>query len=91
VVFQPRRGRQRKAPVIGGRGEVNNAMPAYLLLKNLSLASHFGHATVFGFERFDVLIEGVMAALSVISPLRSCVIVFVKNAERIVSLEFREK
>jgi hypothetical protein len=35
------------------------------------LASHFGHATVFGFERFDVLIEGVMAALSVILPLRS--------------------
>ena len=60
-------------------------------LKNLSLASHFGHATVFGFERFDVLIEGVMAAFLVITTLPPSAIVLVKNEEEILLKEFSRK
>ena len=32
-----------------------------LLLRNLSEAPHFGHATLSNFEKFDVFAEGVMA------------------------------
>ena len=57
----------------------------------LKLGVAFRHATVFGFERFDVLIEGVMAAFRLSYLYVHRVIVFVKIAERVVSLEFREK
>ena len=46
--------------------------------------SHFGHATFSGFERFDVLIVGVMANFWDIITMPYSVIVLVNNAEGIV-------